>query len=498
VAHPVRRLIRRLGRRRFLRLLAATAAGGLAGGGMARLLLPSDNRQGASVRAFGAKGDGEHDDTAALQRAIESGAARLVFPAGQYRLTAPLVARSGQCWQGDGAARSVLIADGPGTEKPFNLVNADPSGILQDLAVQDLGFRGNRGRQLVVSRSGQEGFLLHLRTALHNVALRRCRFEHGGDGHSGGGGVMLGPRPEVPGGQSVQDLLIEDCVFADNSNVPGLYIASATGSQEPAMGGGIRVVGNSFSGVVGSVKVQNAIYILGGSPHTVLRHVEISGNRFEFATLVDAAIELNWVEDFIIANNTVHFDAAIANSSGILLRDGSRHGVVQGNVLSSTSREPTLSGIVLLNFAHPQTIDAVIISDNIVQGMARAIAVDRGSRAITVQGNRLDGGDGGDMRRTGVRVVDASAVRVRDNVFSGLTKPLELGVGDRPQSVLRGLEIDRNRFERCGEDGQPLIRAILPPALQRLQVEDLLIRDNSFDRVSVGRAVLDPVIEGTP
>ena len=47
------------------------------------------------VRAFGAKGDGETDDTAAIQRAIQflPRKGRLVFPAGTY-VTAPLALKS--------------------------------------------------------------------------------------------------------------------------------------------------------------------------------------------------------------------------------------------------------------------------------------------------------------------------------------------------------------------------------------------------------------------
>jgi len=56
-----------------------------------------------NVRDFGAKGDGQHDDTAALTAAIaaagsDTGAffwrTRLVFlPAGTYRVSAPLIKR---------------------------------------------------------------------------------------------------------------------------------------------------------------------------------------------------------------------------------------------------------------------------------------------------------------------------------------------------------------------------------------------------------------------
>ncbi len=53
--------------------------------------LEHDRRQVADVRLFGAKGDGEADDTKAIQsafdHAITSRMARVFFPAGRYRIT---------------------------------------------------------------------------------------------------------------------------------------------------------------------------------------------------------------------------------------------------------------------------------------------------------------------------------------------------------------------------------------------------------------------------
>lgn len=43
-----------------------------------------------NVRDFGAVGDGQVDDTKALQHAIEQGGGHLILPRGTYRLTAPL------------------------------------------------------------------------------------------------------------------------------------------------------------------------------------------------------------------------------------------------------------------------------------------------------------------------------------------------------------------------------------------------------------------------
>ena len=68
-----------------------------------------------SVKDFGARGDGVQDDTAALQRAIDSSSGILNIPAGRYKITKPLLMRSLVRLHGE-AGRSVLVHDGNASE----------------------------------------------------------------------------------------------------------------------------------------------------------------------------------------------------------------------------------------------------------------------------------------------------------------------------------------------------------------------------------------------
>jgi hypothetical protein len=83
----------------------------------AALLLAAHSPAGESrtVRDFGATGDGQTDDTAAIQRATESGA--LFFPKGIYRLSKTVTIdldRGGfTSLAGDGTARIVMAGAGP-------------------------------------------------------------------------------------------------------------------------------------------------------------------------------------------------------------------------------------------------------------------------------------------------------------------------------------------------------------------------------------------------
>lgn len=65
------------------------------------------------VRAFGAKGDGLADDTAAIVKTIETGKA-VTWPAGVYKITSTLTGSTG-AWYGAGQGLTYSSTPGPGT-----------------------------------------------------------------------------------------------------------------------------------------------------------------------------------------------------------------------------------------------------------------------------------------------------------------------------------------------------------------------------------------------
>lgn len=442
------------------------------------------SKQNGDVRAFGAKGDGRHDDGPAIQRAIDSGIGHLWFPAGRYRLGQPLRPRSGQSWRGDGWGNSVLIYGGSPRHAPFNMVHV-ANEVLTNFSITDLGFLGNRGGQLVPSATGQEGFALYLRGILRAITLNRCRFEHFGDGRNGGGGVVLGPAPgyEV---QGLDHIAVENCSFTDNGNVPGLYIS---GGDKPS--GNVRVHGNDFTGSIGATKVQNTIYVLGGGKQAILRHLDISHNRFDFTTPVDVAIEVNWAENFTIANNIMHFHATMPGSTAILIRDGSTVGMITGNVLSSSTDDPTLRGILALNFSHPGEITDLVVSANLISGIAGAISADRGVRGMMITGNRIVGR--GVKDSFGIRVVDARNVRVLGNTVSAMNQGVIVGNGDDWDYAPHDVAIEHNYFSRCGGHGRALIGPV--ETVSSLTLGDMSIRHNSAVETLSGSPVIDPRLQ---
>jgi len=71
----------------------------------------------ATVRDFGAAGDGKTDDTAAIQKAVDAGTGDVRLPRGAYRITRPIVIDLNKhgpvSFVGSGAARIIMAGPGP-------------------------------------------------------------------------------------------------------------------------------------------------------------------------------------------------------------------------------------------------------------------------------------------------------------------------------------------------------------------------------------------------
>ncbi len=96
----------------------------------------------ADVRDFGARGDGRADDTAAIQKAVDSGRGAIFLSKGAYRITAPVLldlARSGPLGvRGDGTATLIMAGEGPAIDiVGSHKTSADPKGVLPVTATRE-------------------------------------------------------------------------------------------------------------------------------------------------------------------------------------------------------------------------------------------------------------------------------------------------------------------------------------------------------------------------
>ena len=102
------------------------------------LVIQSRVRAANDVRSFGALGDGKADDTAAIQKAVDSGSGTVRFEKGIYRLTKTITVNLNEHGHtaliGDGTARIVMAGAGPA----FHFIGthggtADPASVKPEI-----------------------------------------------------------------------------------------------------------------------------------------------------------------------------------------------------------------------------------------------------------------------------------------------------------------------------------------------------------------------------
>jgi hypothetical protein len=138
----------------------------------------------ATVRDFGAVGDGQADDTAAIQKAVDAGQGSIRFPRGVYRITRPIVVELSKvgptALTGDGSARLLMAGPGPAIKlKGTHAGSADPEYLKPDermptvegleiLGVhpEAVGIEADGTMQLTISR-------VDIRECLHGIHLVR-------------------------------------------------------------------------------------------------------------------------------------------------------------------------------------------------------------------------------------------------------------------------------------------------------------------------------------
>lgn len=194
-----------------------------------------------NVKDFGAFGDGTHDDTAAIQKAIDSGIGDVQFPKGIYRLTQTITVNLDQVGyvslSGHGVARIVMA--GPGAAFKFvgtHEKSADPDGFAENVwnrqrmpMVDGLAIVGDHPEaegiaavgtmQITITRVHGRKLLhvVHLSGNNRNVSIADCHFY---ENHGCG--------------------LFYDQVNLHQSNITGCHISYNAGGGIVSRGGNVR------------------------------------------------------------------------------------------------------------------------------------------------------------------------------------------------------------------------------------------------------------------
>jgi hypothetical protein len=296
----------------------------------------------SDVKLFGAKGDGQTDDTAAISHAVQRGDGHLVFPRGDYVISRPLYipldlhGRIGIDGQG-GTARLLMTGPGPalhliGTHRR----NAHPTSIAEAVwqkerlpTVQNIEIVGKHAEADGIRLDGA------MQPTLHGVLIRRCRH----------GIHLLG---------NDRNVLIAACHIYENSGV-GVFLDRLNLHQ-------INVTGCHISyGKQGGIKVVGC----------EIRNFQITGNDIEYN--YDEKAETSADILFDCTNGTV------------------REGVITGNNIQARS-SPKGANVRFIGAGDSSSaVGLFAITGNLIGSQQTTIHLQR-SRGVSVTGNSLYNG----------------------------------------------------------------------------------------------------------
>ena len=154
-----------------------------------------------NVAQCGAVGDGQQDDAPAIQKALDSGAAVVVIPAGQYRISQALRIGSDTTLKADPKA-VIRLADGAGRHvSVFLLTNRNPGNSNSGITVEGGIWDGNNEH----NRRGQDGdFFGYTGTAINFVNVKHLVIRKLTVRNPDAFSIRLG---------EVEDFLVEDIVL---------------------------------------------------------------------------------------------------------------------------------------------------------------------------------------------------------------------------------------------------------------------------------------------
>lgn len=440
-----------------------------------------------NVRAYGAVGDGVTDDRAAIQAVISAAPAgsAIFFPAGTYKLTAPLVDA------GSGHDRITLLGTGQGSKlvvatvpKSAIAVGARDGWVIQGLWIYGSGYDGD------LTTSPPEGCGVVFSGAT-NCAVSDCRIEHlrkcvylQGACHY----CLVTRNFFIDANNAVN----EDCFgAATNAAVTGNVATHnvsvscrahyITDNRNPAgnvLGVGMLIANNVIDGhnVATSERYGVRIYDANGSV--------VSGNIF---SNVEVGVELmRGAKGCSVIGNTMHsFSAGTYGGHGVWVHeepaaptDIPLDNVISGNVI----RGAAAHGVFLAEGRHTVVVGNVIsapvgegvraehayvsVSNNrIVEPTSHGVYITEGGGSSIIQGNYIQGKstDTG-FTADAIRIDGASGgpVSVVGNMLwnDQTTAGFNFGV-NRPSGALT-VELDSNKFFR-------LVQPVSPTSLLALK-----------------------------
>jgi polygalacturonase len=317
---------------------------------------------GCDVRAFGAKGDGTTDDTAAVRRAVaHCTSGMVVFPSGDFRITKTIEIKGAERGRlsllGHGVGRVIMAGPGPA----FRFVGSH-TGTADPDSVRSLVWKKERmplvdGLEIIGEHDDADGleFVQTMQPTLTGVLIRKVRH-----------GVRLIKRN--------RNLLMSGChiyecrgvgVFFDRVDLHQAIIHGCHISY--CKGGGIKVAGSE------------------------IRNLHITGNDFEYNYDLKARESADvWVD---ISEGSVREGSIVSNTIQANISPGGANVRFTGPADVNKVGLWTITGNHISNQmvnVHLQNCRGIVLTGNsIALGRQRNILVE-GSRHIVIGPHSLD------------------------------------------------------------------------------------------------------------
>jgi hypothetical protein len=446
--------------------------------------------EAASVRDFGARGDGVTDDTAAIESAVRGATDGVVeFPRGRYRITRTIEVRLGDTGtvglSGRGGSATVVMA---GAGPAFRWVGSHAKGTADPKSVAPVTWERERmptvdGLQIVGAHAEADGleFRDTMQPTVRGVLIRQVR--HGLRFTSRSRNVLI------------DGVHVYDCsgigIYLDAVNIHQMIVGDSHISYCRA--GGIKVVGGEIRNLQITGNDIEYNFAAGGPPAADIwfdlagkgsvREGTISGNTIQaLPSKGGANIRFTGIPGnplkvgvwSITGNHISNQETSIhlQDASGVTITgntfmrgfsrqvviEGSRNIIVSGNVFDRNADYYPVTTVAPGGIVVDRST-AVIVSDNLIEGVEAgtpeaggALAV-TDSRDVTLSGNQVRA-----PKVRGIYIARSASVRVTDTLVSEepgqarMLAAIELS-GECPGTVVRGNSLAR------GTQGTVLNRA---------------------------------------
>jgi hypothetical protein len=281
---------------------------------------------GASVRELGAIGDGLADDTAALQRALDSGSPLVVIPPGIYKISAALKLPSQITLRANPAA-TIRLADGAGNGPDvFLLTNRDHERGNSDIVIEGGIWDGNNEH----NRRGERFGAHYSGVALNVIKAQRLQIRDLTVKNPEAFSIRLG---------EVEDFLVENITFDHPLTRP---------NQD-----GVHIGGYSQRGSVRNIKA-----VTWRTPNDDM--VALNADD-DVQLALNWGLKRGWIEDIVVENLTaldvetflrlLSIDQLIENVTVSGVHGGCRYHAVNLNHWRLDAGRGNLHNITLADFS---------------------------------------------------------------------------------------------------------------------------------------------------